>query len=394
MILKELPKQRPNDFTKVLQDVEKIISYVKQKGDEALIELEEKFDKVKLTSIKFPEVDKLASQISQDLKMAIDVIFTQIYEFNNSIKPPNIIGGSANGIDYGVMWKSIERVGIYVPGGEKAYPSTLLMAGVPALVAGVKEIYVSSPPTKINSAIAYISLKLGVKEIYTIGGAQAIAAMAYGTQTVKKVDKIVGPGNIYVQAAKYLVSGDVGIDGIEGPTELVIIADETANPSNIILDLKAQAEHGKSTFLVLLSNSDKIINFVSKELEVDSNIYYVIKVNSIDEAIDIANEIAPEHLSLQISNAREYLPKVKNAGAVTLGNTPPAIIDYSAGPNHILPTNGWAKIRGGISVYDYLKMIMYASTSNPEKKLVEASKILAKYEGFVFHADSIGVRYE
>ncbi|QIW24343.1 histidinol dehydrogenase [Sulfolobus sp. S-194] len=394
MIAKELPKKRPNDFTKVLQDVENIISYVKQKGDEALIELEEKFDKVKLASIKFTDVDKLASQISQDLKMAIDLIFTQIYEFNNSIKPPNIIGGSSNGIDYGVIWKSIERVGIYVPGGEKAYPSTLLMAGVPALVAGVKEIYVSSPPTKINPAIAYISLKLGVKEIYTIGGAQAIAAMAYGTQTVKKVDKIVGPGNIYVQAAKYLVSGDVGIDGIEGPTELVIIADENANPSNIVLDLKAQAEHGKSTFLVLLSNSDKIINFISKELEIDPNIYYVIKVNSIDEAIDIANEIAPEHLSLQISNAREYLSKVKNAGAVTLGNTPPAIIDYSAGPNHILPTNGWAKIRGGVSVYDYLKMIMYASTSNPEKKLIESSKILAKYEGFVFHADSIGVRYE
>ncbi|BFH74490.1 histidinol dehydrogenase [Sulfurisphaera javensis] len=394
MIKRELPKDRPNDFSKIIPDVEKIINYVKTKGDEAIFELEEKFDKVKLTSLKLNNIEELASQVSEDLKKSIDIIYSQIYEFNNTIKPPNMIGGSFNGVEYGVLWRSIEKVGIYVPGGDKAYPSTLLMAGVPAIVAGVKEIYVSSPPNKINPVIAYISLKLNVKEVYTIGGAQAIAAMAYGTQTVKKVDKIVGPGNIYVQAAKYLVSSDVGIDGIEGPTELVIIADESANPNNIILDLRAQAEHGRLTFLVLLTTSDKLIEIVTRELDKDENTYFVLKVNSIDEAIDIANEVAPEHLSLQVENANEYLMKVKNAGAITLGSTPPALIDYSAGPNHILPTNSWAKIRGGVSVYDYLKMIMYASAKTPDKKVIEASKILAKYEGFNYHADSIGVRYE
>jgi len=394
MIKRDLPKERPNDFTRVLPDVEKIVNEVRNRGDQALIELEEKFDKIKLTSITLQKIEELASQVDNNLKEAIDVIYSQIYEFNTLIKPPNIIGGGNNGIDYGVIWKSIEKIGIYVPGGDKAYPSTLLMAGVPAVVAGVNEIYVASPPNKITPAIAYIALKLNVNEIYTIGGAQAIAALAYGTETVKKVDKIVGPGNIYVQAAKYLVSRDVAIDGIEGPTELVIIADETANPSHIILDLRAQAEHGKFTFLVLLTNSDKIIDVISKELEQDANTYYLIRVNDLDEAITLANEIAPEHLSLHVTNARTYLNKIKNAGVVTLGSTPPAIIDYSAGPNHILPTNKWAKVRGGISVYDYLKMVMYASSVSPDKKIIDASKILAKYEGFEYHANSIGVRYE
>jgi len=394
MIKRDLPKERPNDFTRVLPDVEKIVNEVRNRGDQAIIEFEEKFDKIKLTSITLQKIEELASQVDNNLKEAIDVIYSQIYEFNTLIKPPNIIGGGNNGIDYGVIWKSIEKIGIYVPGGDKAYPSTLLMAGVPAVVAGVNEIYVASPPNKITPAIAYIALKLNVNEIYTIGGAQAIAALAYGTETVKKVDKIVGPGNIYVQAAKYLVSRDVAIDGIEGPTELVIIADETANPSHIILDLRAQAEHGKFTFLVLLTNSDKIIDVISKELEQDANTYYLIRVSDLDEAITLANEIAPEHLSLHVTNARMYLNKIKNAGVVTLGSTPPAIIDYSAGPNHILPTNKWAKVRGGISVYDYLKMVMYASSVSPDKKIIDASKILAKYEGFEYHANSIGVRYE
>lgn len=394
MIKKELPKTRPNDFTKVLPDVEKIIKEVRDRGDQALIDFEEKFDRVKLNSIKLEKIEDLASQVSNELKEAIDVVYSQIYEFNTLIKPPNKIGGGNKGVDYGIIWRNVEKVGIYVPGGDKAYPSTLLMAGVPAVVAGVNEIYVTSPPNKITPAIAYIALKLNVKEMYTIGGAQAIAALAYGTQTVKKVEKIIGPGNIYVQAAKYLVSKDVAIDGIEGPTELVIIADDSANPSHVVLDLRAQAEHGKYTFLVLLSNSDKLIEFVTKELEQDPNDYYVIKVNNIDHAIDIANEIAPEHLSLHISNAKEHLNKVKNAGAVTLGSTPPALIDYSAGPNHILPTNMWAKVRGGVSVYDYLKPIMYALSSNPDKKIVKASKVLARYEGFNSHANSIGVRYE
>ena len=394
MIKRELPKERSYDFIGVLSDVENIVNEVKNRGDKAVIEFEEKFDKIKPNSITLQKIEELASQIDSDLKQAIDTIYSQLYEFNALIRPPNIIAGENNGIDYGIIWKSIEKVGIYVPGGDKAYPSILLMAGVPAVVAGVNEIYVTTPPYNISPEIAYIGLKLNVKEIYTIGGAQAIAALAYGTETVKKVDKIVGPGDVYVQAAKYLVSKDVAIDGIDGSAELVIVADESADPYHIILDLRAQAEHDEFAFLVLLTNSDKIIDLVSKELQHDANTYYLIKVNDIDEAIELVNEIAPEQLSLYVVNAKTYLSRVKNVGVVTLGDTPPAIIDYVAGSNHILPTNKWAKVRGGISVYDYLKIVMYTSSENPDKKIIDAAKILAKYEGLNYHANSISVRYK
>lgn len=393
MIKRELPKERFNDFTKVLPEVEKIINEVRTKGDKALIELEEKFNKIKLNSIKLQKIEEFASQINSDLKQAIDVIYSQLYEFNSLIKPPNIIGGGSNGIEYGVIWKSIERVGIYVASGDKIYPLMLLMAGVPAVVAGVNEIYVATPPNKITPVIAYIGLKLNVKEIYTVSGAQAIAALAYGTETVKKVDKIVGFGDAYVQAAKYLVSKDVEIDGIEGPTELVIIADEAANPHHIVLDLKAQAEIDDRAFLVLFSNSDKILDVVSKELEKDANTYYLIKVNDIDEAIKLANELMPRRLSLYVANARIYLSRIKNAGVIVLGDTPPAMIDYSVGPNNILSTHKWPKIRSGISVYEYLTMVAYVSSVNPDKKIIDAIKILAKYEGFDYYVKSIGARY-
>ncbi|MFP3189363.1 MAG: histidinol dehydrogenase, partial [Sulfolobaceae archaeon] len=229
--------------------------------------------------------------------------------------------------------------------------------------------------------------------LYRLGGAQAIAAFAYGTESVKKVDKVVGPGNIYVQAAKFLVSRDIGIDGIEGPTELVIIADDTAKVEDLILDMRAQAEHGLSTFIVLLTTSQYIVDEVKRELERDRNVYYVIKVSSVEEAIKIANEISPEHLSLYVTSPKRYLDIVSNSGAVSLGSTPPAVIDYAAGPNHILPTNQWARFRGGVTVYDFLKPIMYANLEKPDDKLIQSAIILAKYEGFEFHTKSIGARY-
>jgi histidinol dehydrogenase len=392
MIIKELPKERPNDFTKVLTDVEAIIGLVKEKGDKAIVELEEKFDKVKLDSIIEDKLDELAEKIPDDIRNAIDIIYEQLRTFHESIKPYSS-GGESNGVEYGLVWKPIEKAGIYVPGGLKSYPSTLLMAGIPAKVAGVKEIYVATPPSKIDPVIAYISKKLEVKKVYRMGGAQAIAALAYGTESVVKVDKIVGPGNIYVQAAKFLVSKDVGIDGIEGPTELVIIADDTADAKKVILDMRAQAEHGKETFIVLISTSEKLISKVEEELASSQEIFYVIRVDELGKAIELANSIAPEHLSLYIRDAKKYLDKVVNAGAVTLGSTPPALIDYAAGPNHILPTNRWAKVRGGVTVYDFLKPVMYAYTENPDKELVNAALKLANYEGFVIHGKSIGERY-
>lgn len=397
MIEYKLPESRVVVLSdEVLRVVESIVNDVKNRGDKAVIEYTEKFDGIKLDSIRVSESEivEQANKISEDLKKSIDTITDQLKEFHLSTMPPQM-GGGKNGIEFGIIWKPIEKVGIYVPGGKKLYPSTLLMAGIPALVAGVKEIYVTTPAKgKIDPAIAYISLKLGVKEVYRIGGAQAISALAYGTESVKKVDKIVGPGNVYVQAAKYIVSKDVGIDGIEGPTELVIIADETANPQYLIDDLIAQSEHGESSLLVLISTSEKLIKEVEKSLGLAKGKFYLVLVKDLDEAAEYANKIAPEHLSLQVRSPRELLRRVINAGAITLGNTPPALIDYSAGPDHILPTNGWARFRGGLTIYDFLKPIMYAYSESPNKELIKAGIKLAKYEGFEIHAKSISDRYE
>ncbi|MEM4082600.1 MAG: histidinol dehydrogenase [Saccharolobus sp.] len=398
MIVNALPQTRPNDFTKAIPIVKEIMESIKEKDDEALYELTEKFDKVKIKNIKVSreELIEQASKLDNTLRNSIDVIYEQLKAFHELTMPPNM-GGANSNVSFGIIWKSIERVGIYVPGGKHSYPSTLLMAGVPAKVSGVNEIYVATPTNKegtIDPALAYISLKLGVNEVYRIGGAQAIIALALGTKSVKKVDKIIGPGNIYVQAAKYLVSNIVGIDGIEGPTELVIIADSSAKAEYIVLDMKAQAEHGDDSYIVLLSDSYEIMKKVEESLKDDSKIFYVVKTKDIEEAIELANSIAPEHLSLYVKDPLTVINKIRNSGAISLGSTPPALIDYAAGPNHILPTNGWARFRGGITVYDFLKPIMYAYAQNIDKRLVDASIVLANHEGFVIHGKSIGVRYE
>lgn len=269
-----------------------------------------------------------------------------------------------------------------------------MMTGIPARVAGVKEIYVCTPvKTSVDPAIAYIALKLNVDGVYKVGGAQAIGALAYGTQTIKKVDKIVGPGNVFVQAAKYLVSAEVGIDGIEGPTELVVIADEIANPTRVALDLMAQGEHGPGSVLVLISPSEALLNKV-EELLPQEGTFYLIKSSDLEEAVNVANELAPEHLSLYVRNADELLRHVRNAGAITVGDTPPALLDYSAGPDHVLPTSGWARFRGGLTVYDFLKGIAYVRSKNPDRELIRAAMKLAEYEGFTVHSRSMGVRYE
>jgi len=389
-----LPKDRPISFISVLDKVRDIIAKVKEEGDKAIIDYTAKFDNYLLSDIKAnqDEIKSQASLLDDNVRNAIDIIYDQLTDFHKSMMPPNS-GGGKNGIEFGVVWKPIEKVGIYVPGGIKTYPSTLLMAGIPAKIAGVKEIYVATPKEKVDPAIAYISIRLNIRGIYKIGGAQAIAALAYGTESVKKVDKIVGPGNIYVQAAKYLVSEKVGIDGIEGPTELVVIADDSANPENVALDLLAQGEHGKTSFLVLISTSEFLVNRIKSMLPNEGN-FYIIKVNNIDEAIQIANDIAPEHLSIATSSPLQLLSKISNAGAITLGNTPPALIDYCAGPDHILPTNGWARFKGGITVFDFLKPLSYVISEKPEKNLIKAAMILANYEGFNFHSKSIGARYE
>jgi histidinol dehydrogenase len=270
MISYSLPNERPNDFSRVIPVVRDIIESVKARGDNALYQLTEKLDKVKINNIKVSEEElkTQASKLDPKVKQAIDVAYEQLKAFHEMLVPPNI-GGGYQGISFGVVWRSIEKIGIYVPSGKYSYPSTLLMAGIPAKVAKVKEIYVASPPSQegsVNPALAYVAIKLGVNDVYKVGGAQAIAALAYGTESVRKVYKIVGPGNVYVQAAKFLVSNVVGIDGIEGPTELVIIADETAKPEHVVLDMKAQAEHGPDTYIVLLSNDDELLKKVEEKI--------------------------------------------------------------------------------------------------------------------------------
>ncbi len=401
MIHDKLPEVRPNSLEPFLSKVKEIIDDVISGGDQALIDLTAKFDNVKLSSViaSEKEIEESSNSLPQEIKSSIDTIWDQLKNFHESAKPPNF-GGGRNGITFGILWRPIEKVGIYVPGGLKSYPSTLMMAGIPAKVAGVKEIHVSTPTKgKLDPAIAYVGKKLGVKAFYKVGGAQAIAAMAYGTSSVTKVDKIVGPGNVFVQAAKFLVSNVVGIDGIEGPTELVVMADDSADPLLIAKDLVAQGEHGPLSFLVLISWSETLVNKVREALvslgkDRSKENFYLVLVRDQNEGIDRVNEIGPEHLSLYVSKPREILSYVRNVGAVSLGRTPPAIIDYAAGPNHILPTNGWAKFRGGVTVYDFLKPLMYAEADSPPRELIKASIALAEYEGFHVHGESIGDRYE
>jgi len=395
LIRREIPTRRLETLTDVLSKVEEILRRVRNEGDNALTQLALQFDGVELNNLEAErwELEEGAERLDPEVKRSIDTVWNQLESFHSLMKPPSM-GGGRSGIEYGVNWVPIDRVGIYVPGGRKTYPSTLMMTGIPARVAGVKEIYVCTPvKTSVDPAIAYIALKLNVDGVYKVGGAQAIGALAYGTQTIKKVDKIVGPGNVFVQAAKYLVSAEVGIDGIEGPTELVVIADEIANPTRVALDLMAQGEHGPGSVLVLISPSEALLNKV-EELLPQEGTFYLIKSSDLEEAVNVANELAPEHLSLYVRNADELLRHVRNAGAITVGDTPPALLDYSAGPDHVLPTSGWARFRGGLTVYDFLKGIAYVRSKNPDRELIRAAMKLAEYEGFTVHSRSMGVRYE
>jgi len=397
-VLRGLPDRRSVDIADALDRVREVIDYVKRYGDKALVELTKKYDGIDVGGIalEYDELKDMASRLDVRVRMAIDRVCEFLEGFYRHIIPRDHIV-TLDGIRLGMAWRSVDRVGIYVPGGIRGYPSTLLMAGIPARIAGVREIYAATPPLKdgsINAATAYISLKLGLSRVYRIGGAQAIAAMAYGTESVVKVDKIVGPGNIYVQAAKFLVQDAVAIDGIEGPTELIVIADEYADPWKIALDMMAQAEHGIHSLIALLTPSHEIADKVSGILSMDEHHkYYIDIVRDIDEAIDAVNRIAPEHLALHVRNWEVYIGMIRNAGAISAGDTPPALIDY-IGPNHILPTGGWARSRGCLSIYDFLKPVsILLDAGSAPGDLIEAVRILSEYEGFVTHSKSVGVRY-
>jgi len=409
--LNVLKKRALGSSQKIEQRVKAILDDVSENGNRAVLKYNRAFDslKVKELKIKPDEISRYAGKADAKVVKALKLSSNRIRAFHE-IQKEGSWSFSERGNLLGQIIRPLERVGIYIPGGKAAYPSTVLMNVIPAQVAGVKEIAICVPTPKgeINPFVmAAISL-LGVKEVYRIGGAQAIGAMAYGTETIKKVDKIIGPGNIYVAIAKKLVFGVVDIDMIAGPSEILIIADNSATPAFIAADLLSQAEHDEFASAVLITDSKGLADAVNKELErkVDKlkrkeiirksldNYGAIIIVKDINEAVGLSNSIAPEHLEIMTKNPMDVLPMIKNAGAIFLGEwTPEALGDYSAGPNHTLPTGGTARFSSPLGVYDFVKRssLLYF-TKDGFAEIAETVKTVAVAEGLEAHGDTIRVR--
>ena len=413
--LRDVLDKRMDNRDQVSSVVKKIIKDIKKNGDNSILKYKKKFSKIKKINLKEityskDEINKTLKKLDNKTKKAIDLAFKRIFAFhkNQKFKTYRIKDKNKNILSY--VSSPIEKVGIYVPAGLANYPSSVLMNCIPALIAGVKEIYMTTPSInkKFNPAIIYAAKKCNVKKIYKIGGAQAIASFAYGTKTIKKVDKIVGPGNEYVASAKKEVFGDVGIDMIAGPSEVTILADSQSNPEWIAADLIAQSEHDTKSQSILICDNKKIIKdvnfFLKKQLKKipKEKIAYLslkkfgcaifcVKKNS---KIKIINEIAPEHLELYIKKPEGYLKKIKNAGSIFVGKfSPEALGDYLAGPNHVLPTSGAAKFSSGLSVYDFLKRRSVIKISKSGIENLGPSVInLANYEKLEGHANSIKIR--
>ncbi len=395
--------------------VSEIIADVKQNGDEALYRYSEKFDKVKLSSLKVSkeEIEDAISKVEPEFINVLEKAKKNIYAFHEKQKRNSFIINSENGVVMGQKIIPVEVAGMYVPGGTAAYPSTVLMDAIPAKIAGCPRVVMVTPPAKdgtINPAILAAAFVAGVDEIYKVGGAQAIAALAYGTETIPKADKIVGPGNAYVAEAKKQVFGVVSIDMIAGPSEILIVADEKSNPAHVAADLLSQAEHDKMASAVLVTNSEALAlavqNEIEKQLEtlerkdiarvsVDEN-GKIIVTPDIETAISISNEIAPEHLELCVDNPFDYLSEIRHAGSVFMGrNCPEALGDYLAGPNHTLPTSGSARFSSPLSVDDFVKKTQYTYfSSSALKEVADDVALFAKKEGLTAHARSATIRTE
>jgi histidinol dehydrogenase len=394
--------------------VKPIIENVKKNGDSAVIKYEKKFSRIKLkkNNIKFSqkEINKITKKVDQKLKKSIDIAFKRIKYFHNKQKiyPFKFKDEYKNELSY--VYSPIERVGVYVPGGTASYPSTVLMNCIPAIVAGVKNIFLTTPTLgrNVNPAILYAAKKCGVKEIYKTGGAHSIAALAYGTKTFKKVDKIVGPGNAFVAAAKKEVYGDVGIDMVAGPSEVTIVADKNANADWIASDLIAQAEHDVYAQSILVSNNLNLIKKVDISIKKNleklpkkkiasqslKNYGLSIYIKNTNKILEIINTIAPEHLELYVKDYKKMLKGIKNAGSIFLGKySPEAIGDYIAGPNHVLPTSGSAKFSSGLSVNDFLKRhSLIKITKTGIERLGPSVINLSQNENLEGHANSIKIR--
>lgn len=391
-----------------------IIENVRANGDAALREYSEKFDGVKLDDFKVDQsiIDAAWDNLPEDLKHALLVAKKNITEFHSREIEQGFVDMDTPGITRGQKVTPLARVGLYVPGGTAAYPSTIMMTALPAKIAGVKEIIMVTPPQKdgINPAVLGTAKLAGVDAVYQVGGAQSVAALAYGTEQIPKVDKIVGPGNIYVATAKRQVFGQVDIDMIAGPSEIGIIADDSANPVHLAADLLSQAEHDPRARAIMVTNSEKLAQLVSDEVErqlsqlpresiarpaIENNSYIAV-MDSVEDMFTVMNEVAPEHLEIQLPDPMEYMSMVENAGSVFLGRyASEPLGDYVGGTNHVLPTSGTAKFSSPLGVYDFVKRISFTQFSR--ERLQEVAKditTLARTEGLEAHARAIEVRFE
>lgn len=415
----EMFSNRKEEISKQVNDaVMDIIDDVKVNGDKAILKYCEKFDGFKiddpnelLTSKQ--EIMEGVTIVGKDFIRIIERTKEQLIEFHKNQIDKSWSIFKDNGVIMGQMVRPIERVALYVPGGTATYPSTVMMNAIPAMLAGVKEVVIITPVKsdgKVNPAILAAAYVCGIETIYKVGGAQGVAAVAVGTKTIKKVDKIVGPGNIYVATAKKCCYGMVDIDMIAGPSEILIVADQNANPKYIAADLMSQAEHDKLASAILVTTAPELLEDVNKELErqmsyltrtdiiKESLMNYggAIIVDTIEEAFEVSNYLAPEHLEVLVDNPLNTLPLIKNAGSIFLGEyTPEPLGDYMSGTNHVLPTGGTAKFYSALGVYDYVK---YSSYSYYPKQVLATFKDdvekFAKLEGLDAHANSITVRFE
>ena len=400
------------DVTDIVTD---IISNVRKNGDKALFEYCEKFDKAKLSSLEVTEeeIEEAFSSVEPKFIEIIKTAAENIRNFHKKQVRNSFIINEQDGIVTGQKVTPIEKVGLYVPGGTAAYPSTVLMDSIPAKIAGCNEICITTPPSadgKVNPVILAAAKIAGVDRIFKVGGAQAVAALAYGTETVPKVDKIVGPGNAFVAEAKRQVFGRVSIDMIAGPSEILVIADGKSDPRFVAADLLSQAEHDKMASAVLVTDSMELAVKVQEEIEnqlkelpreeiartsIDNN-GKIIVADSLLDVIDVANEIAPEHLELSVDNPFDYLDKIKNAGSIFMGRyCPEALGDYYSGANHTLPTSGTARFSSPLSVDDFVKKSQYTYyTKEALQKVAEDVAFFAEKEGLSAHARSATIRFE
>ena len=416
-ILENLLKRSPNNYGKFEAAVADILANVKEKGDEALFSYTKEFDKVEVTPetirVTEEEIEEYYKAVDASLLEVIRKALVNIRSYHEKQRQNSWFTSTENGTMLGQKVTPLNRVGVYVPGGKAVYPSSVLMNIVPAKVAGVPHIVMTTPPGKdgkVNPSTLVAAKEAGADEIYKVGGAQAIGALAYGTASIPKVDKIVGPGNIFVALAKKAVYGHVSIDSIAGPSEILVLADETANAHYVAADLLSQAEHDEMASAILITTSTELAQNVEKEIEgylkvlsrkeiIEKsleNFGYILIAEDMDEAIEAANEIASEHMEIVTKNAFEVMMKVRNAGAIFIGEySSEPLGDYFAGPNHVLPTNGTAKFFSALSVDDFIKKssIVYYSRS----ALQEIHKDIIQFassEQLTAHANSIVVRFE